>query len=63
MSTIIAASVLVPLSIAAAAYAVDKLEQGTTEKEEQRTEGSFEQDNDKGPDDLVDFSGGRLGIL
>lgn len=61
MGTIIAASVLVPLSMAAVAYAVDKIEQGTTEqKNEKRTSSTSNQP--KNPDDLVDLSGGMFGI-
>ncbi len=66
MSTIIAASVLVPLSIAAAAFAVDKIEQGTTEKEDVEIDEHKEEernDREKGPGGLVDLSGGMLGML
>jgi hypothetical protein len=60
MGTIITALVLVLLSVAAVAYAVDKIEQGLADK---RKEIRSDQTNQKKlPDDMVDLSGGMFGI-
>jgi hypothetical protein len=60
MGTIIEALVLVLLSVAAVAYAVDKIEQSLADK---RKEIRSDQTNQKKlPDDMVDLSGGMYGI-
>lgn len=61
MGTVIAASVLVPLSMAAVAYAVDKIEQRTGRQKIDDTISSTS-DKKKNPDDLIDLSGGMFGI-
>jgi hypothetical protein len=62
MGTIIAASVLVPLCMAAIAYAVDKIEQGSTEQKKEKKISTASRQQ-RSPDDPVDLSGGMFGIL
>lgn len=62
MSSIIAASIFVPLMILMATVVVDKLDQSMGEE----TEHGDPSQNNKGkkepPDDLIDLSGGMYGI-
>jgi len=61
MSSIIAASIFVPLMVIMATVVVDKLEQNTFEETEEQNNPQNKKGNEP-PDDLVDLSGGTFGI-
>lgn len=64
MSSIIAASIFVPLMILMATVVVDKLDQSMGEEVEQENGNPSKSNKGKNepPDDLVDLSGGMYGI-
>jgi|NOAtaT_5_FD_contig_31_1152735_length_731_multi_22_in_0_out_0_1 hypothetical protein len=62
MSSIIAASIFVPLMVIMATVVVDKLEQNTFEETEEQNNPQNKKGKNEPPDDLVDLSGGTFGI-
>lgn len=62
MSSIIAASIFVPLMILMATVVVDKLDQSMGEETEQGDPSKNNKGKNEPPDDLVDLSGGMYGI-
>jgi hypothetical protein len=63
MSSIILASLAVPLMIVATALIVDRIDQSTAKKASDENRSKKNNDEQKGPpDDLIDLSGGMYGI-
>ncbi len=62
MSSIITASVFVPLMILMATVVVDKLDQSMSEETEQEKPSKNKKGKNEPPNDLIDLSGGMYGI-
>ena len=62
MSSIIAASVFIPLMIIMATVVVDKLEQNAEQETGKKDGYKNKKGRNEPPDDLIDLSGGTYGI-
>lgn len=62
MSSIIAASVFIPLMILMATVVVDKLDKSISEETDQGNPSESKKDKNEPPNDLIDLSGGMYGI-